>query len=239
MENEIPSRSLTIYLSKENRRPNSLIKNRDGISEKKVPVGGRVVGQLLIRPPEGKPPRWADFFTEYVSPDEFGEVSSCSAVLLVPVYKRWAAVTFGQGRHLLSPDAFEDRFGMRVALNCIDEKKIRSIDKQTFDAIARHTREQASHESNAGEFGFDIERDMLRAVTGTPRHTDYGKRLTGIDALTAQVQIELKQLHDLLETYHQKFFDKSYQSSFPWVDQIGEVTDSAVQAGAVPFLVKS
>jgi hypothetical protein len=56
MENEIPSRSLTIYLSKENRRPNSLIKNRDGVTEKKVPVGGRVVGQLLIRPPEGKPP---------------------------------------------------------------------------------------------------------------------------------------------------------------------------------------
>ena len=67
MTDDIPLRSLTIYLSKENRRPNSLSKNRDGVTEKKVPVGGRVVGELLIRPPEGKTPRWADFFKEYVS----------------------------------------------------------------------------------------------------------------------------------------------------------------------------
>lgn len=228
-ENEIPSRSFTIYLAKENRKANSLIKEREGLTEKPVPVGDRALGQLFIKLPEGKPPRWADFFQPYVKPNEFGEVSSSSAVLLVPVYKRWAAVTFGQGRHLLVPEAFEDRFGLRVALNCIDEEKIRSIDKQTFDAIASHTREQASQEANAREFGFDVERDMLRAVTGTPRHSDYGKRLTGIDSLNANVQIELNQLRHQLEIYHQKFFDKSYRTSFGWVDHIGEVTDSLLE----------
>lgn len=230
MEDEIPSRSLTIYLSKENRRPSSLIKSREGTTEKNVPVGGRVLGQLLIKLPEGKPPSWADFFQPYVKSEEFGEVSSCSAVLLVPVYKRWAAVTFGHGRYLLSPDAFEDRFGLRVALNCIDEKRIKSIDKQTFDAIASHTQEQASQEANAGEFGFDIERDILRAVTGIPKHKDFGNRLTGMEALNAHVQIELNQLHELLERYHQKFFETSYQQNFQWVDQIREVTDPTLEA---------
>jgi uncharacterized protein (TIGR04141 family) len=64
---------------------------------------------------------------------------------------------------------FEDQFGLRVVLNCIDKDRIKVIDKQTFDAIASHTLEQASQEANAREFGFDIERDILRAVTGTPR----------------------------------------------------------------------
>jgi uncharacterized protein (TIGR04141 family) len=229
-EHEIPSRSLTIYLGKENRKPTSLIKERDGVIEKKVPVGDRFTGQLFIKPPEGKAPKWADFFEPYVKPSEFGEVSSSSAVLLVPVYKRWAAVTFGQGRYLLSSEAFEDRFGLRVALNCIDEKRIKSIDKQSFDAIASHTLEQASQEANAGEFGFDIERDILRAVTGTPKHKDFGNRLTGMEALNAHVQIELNQLHELLERYHQKFFETSYQKNFQWVDQIREVTDLTLEA---------
>ncbi|HXM35528.1 MAG TPA: DUF6119 family protein [Pyrinomonadaceae bacterium] len=238
MDDQIPSRSLTIYLSKDNRRVGSLIKDRDGLTQKMIPVGGGVRGRLLIKPPDGKPPSWASFFSEHVDPNEFGEVSSCSAVLLVPVETRWAAVTFGQGRHLLWPDAFEDRFGLRVALNCIDETKIRSMDKQTFDAIARHTLEQASYEANAGEFGFDIERDMLRAVTGTPRNPDLGKRLTGMDALSAQVQVELNGLFDLLESYHRKFFDKSYQDSFPWVDQISEVSDPALESILNEMVVK-
>jgi uncharacterized protein (TIGR04141 family) len=229
MDNEIPSRSLTIYLAKENRTPSSLIRTTEGLTEKEIPVGGRTLGRLYIKLPDAKPPSWADFFEEYVKPEEFGEVSMASAVLLVPVFKRWAAVTFGQGRYLLWPDALEDRFGLRVALNCIGETKIKSIDKQSFDAIASHTLEQASQEANAGEFGFDIERDILRAVTGTPKHEDFGKRLTGMEALNAHVQIELNGLRELLERYHQKFFDTSYQNNFPWVDQIREVTDKGLE----------
>jgi uncharacterized protein (TIGR04141 family) len=140
------------------------------------------------------------------------------------------ALTFGHGRYLLSQDGLEDRFGLRVALNCIDEKRIKSIDKQTFDAIASHTLEQASQEANAGEFGFDVERDILRAVQGIPKHEDFGKRLAGMEALSAHVQIELSELVRLLERYHQKFFEKSYQENFPWVDQIREVVDAALDA---------
>lgn len=238
MADEPRVRSLTIHLSKENRRPNSLVPDREGLVEKKIPVGGRVIGQLFIKPPEDKTPSWIDFFKPHVTAADVGDVRSSSAVLLVPVYKRWAAVTFGQGRHLLSSDAFEDQFGLKVALNCIDEKKIRSIDKQTFDAIASHTKEQARQETSAREFGFDIERDMLRAVTGTPRHKDYGKRLTGIDSLNAVVEINLNELHDLLETYHQKFLDDSYLTSFPWVDQIREVRNANVEASLNEAVVK-
>lgn len=228
MNPTLPSRSLTIYLSKAGKKRNSLIRDRRGIKEQNVAVGGTVNGRLLIKLPDSRPPSWADFFAGYVDPGEFGKASSCSAALLVPVQDRWVAVTFGQGRHLLADDSFEDRFGLRVALNSIDEKKIRSMDKQTFDAISRQTREQARQEANAGEFGFDVERDMLRAVTGAPRNSDLGTRLTGIDALNAHVRIELGDLYDLLELYYRKFFETTYRDSFPWVDQIAEVTDSNI-----------
>lgn len=223
--NEIPFRSLTIHLSKENQTPDSLIRDSEGITKKTVAVGGRTLGPLLIKPLAAKPPTWADFFYPHVNPSEFGEVSSSSAVLLVPIYKRWAALTFGQGRHLLTMNNFEDRFGLRVALNCIDEKKVKVIDKQSFDAIASHTLEQAARESNAREFGFDIERDLLKAVTGTPRHKDFGKRLSGKEALTALVQVELNHLAVLLETFHKQFLSTFYRTNFDWVDKIREVTN--------------
>lgn len=237
MDNEKPSRSFTIYLAKENRRPSLLIRTSEGLTEKEIRIG-RVKAQLFIKRPAARFPSWANFFEPYVKPQEFGENSSASAVLLVPVFKRWMALTFGQGRYVLSQDALEDRFGLRVALNCIDEKRIKSIDKQTFDAIASHTLEQASQEANAGEFGFDVERDILRAVQGTPKHEDFGKRLAGMEALSAHVQIELNELVQLLERYHQKFFDESYRQNFPWVDQIREVVDASLEAELTGIVVE-
>src|ERR1044072_1600806 len=126
MADDSPSRTLTIHLASENRRRHPLIRRTESLIEKKIPVGGRTTGQLFIERLEGRPPSWLHFFQPYVTVADVGDVRSSSAVLLVPVYRRWAAVTFGQGRYLLSSDAFEERFGLKVALNCIDERKIRS-----------------------------------------------------------------------------------------------------------------
>jgi hypothetical protein len=76
MNNELPLRSLTIHLSKENQERDSLIKVSEDITEKIVSVGGRTRGRLFIKPPDAKPPAWADFFQPQVKPSEFGEVSS-------------------------------------------------------------------------------------------------------------------------------------------------------------------
>ncbi|HEU4713658.1 MAG TPA: TIGR04141 family sporadically distributed protein [Pyrinomonadaceae bacterium] len=230
MDNELPFRSLTIHLSKENQTPDSLIEQAAGVKTKSVIVGRRRHCPLIIKPSAAKSPSWANFFAPYVKPDEFGFVSSASAVLLVPVNERWAALTFGQGRHLLQMQNFEDRFGLRVVLNCIDKDKIKVIDRQTFDAIASHKLEQASQEANAREFGFDFERDILRAVTGTPLHIEFGKRISGMESLNTLIQTDLKELNTLLEKFHDKFFEDSYRKDFEWVDQIGAVTDSALES---------
>ena len=109
MNTELPLRSLTIHLSKESQSPDSLIENSEGIKKVTVVVGGRTTCPVFIKPSAPQPPKWASFFDPYVKPGDFGTVSSSSAVLLVPINNRWAALTFGQGRHLLALDKFEDR----------------------------------------------------------------------------------------------------------------------------------
>lgn len=142
---------------------------------------------------------------------------------MVTAKGRLYAITFGQGRYLLQSECWEERFGLIVALNTIGENNIRSIDKRTFDAISRQSREQASRETSARDFGLDIERDLLRAVTGTPNDSIYGKRLYGMDALTASVHGKINDIPKFLVGYHEKYQDTSYQKNFPWVDQIAEV----------------
>lgn len=182
------------------------------------------VGKLYVQTSRPKVPRWAKLFADYLDINELGRVSTSSAVFLLQVNKRLFALTFGQGRHLLTPGVWEERFGLKVALNCIEENHLRSIDKRTFDAIARHTRVQSSREAAPPDFGLDIEQDLLRAVTGTPSDEQLGKKLDGMDALHALLRAEISDLRAVLSTYLDKFHDTSYKKVFPWVDHIAEVS---------------
>jgi hypothetical protein len=117
-------RTLGIYLFKENiSNPAQAL--RSGIPTKKIQLkkGSRVVGDLYIRQGLQKPPIWASFFEEYILKSELGSVQTTSAVLLIPVENRMFALTFGQGWSLLKNGSWEERFGLKVVLNCINEKR--------------------------------------------------------------------------------------------------------------------
>jgi len=98
---------------------------------------------LYVPAPSTKSPRWASFFDSQVPPDTFGLATSVGALLTLRHKDRVFAITFGTGRFHLKQDCWEDSFGLRVALNCIGNNVVKSIDKHTLDPLARHTREQA------------------------------------------------------------------------------------------------
>src|SRR5690606_38340664 len=124
-----------------------------------------------------------------------------AAVLLIPHQGRTFALTFGYGSFMLREGTWEENFGLRTTLNCIQRDRIRTIDRKTFEAIALHSREQSSRETGIEGFGLNPEQDLLRAVTGTPSDEAYGTRLTGMDSLTADLPLELADLPGLLERY--------------------------------------
>lgn len=162
-------------------------------------------------------------------PDEFGLTGSVSAVLLVPDKEIWWAITFGQGRRLIRDGLTVDGFGLRVALNTLGDENIKSLDKETFDMIAGHARFQASREVGTEEFGLDIERDLLWAVTGSPSNSSFGQQLTGRDALLVSIHIDLPGLETYLPRLYPAFVDKHYQKNFAWIDNIREVDEEENQ----------
>jgi uncharacterized protein (TIGR04141 family) len=235
-----PSQSLTIYLAKGDiRDPQKLIKTKQPVKEFIIGPEESPIGILYAQRGYPKPPRWAKYFEKHIDTGQLGQVSSVAAALIVTSGERLFAITFGHGRYLLAQEHFEERFGLRVALNCLGENNVRSIDKRTFDAIARHSREQASREAAASEFGMDIEQDLLRVVTGTPTDPSLGKRMYGMDALNVTVSVEITEVQRLLSRYYERYLDTSYKRTFPWVDQIAEVTDRLLRDQLDDLLVTS
>ena len=130
-----------------------------------------------------------------------------------------------------------DHFTQASRKDTIGKEKIRTIDKTTFDAISRHSKEQGSKETDVEDFGLDIEQDLLRAVVGTPKSTAIGKRIYGMDWLTVTTNVQIEELGDYLERIHEKYLDESYKIDFPWVDQLGEVKDKSTIADLDQVLV--
>src|SRR5207245_11347461 len=122
--------------------------------------------------------RWLTYFESVV---DFSEISlltaSSSAILLVPKPNNLFAIVFGYGRYLLAEEAIESRFGLRVTLNAIEHSQLRSIDHKRLEGVPCHTSEQVTKASGLEEFGLDVERDLLRGVTGTPKDQSLGIRL--------------------------------------------------------------
>lgn len=230
-EKKPPSIDLTVHLIKKDRDSRDSIIDAAGlIAEHTINLDEGTEGFLYIKKPTPNPPKWGKFFGGHVELREFGRGASPAAVLLVEIENRWFAITFGPaGRSLIDSDCTEERFGLLVVLNSIPETSVRSIDSTAFDARGTQSRVQTSQEASPEDFGLDIERDLVRAVTGTPSDESLGRRLHGMDALRATVNITIEQLPSLLAEYDRRHRSKIYKKNFGWIDQIAEVKDAAVR----------
>jgi len=238
-KSETPLQNLTIFLLREGiNSTDTALRDPRSLKYLKIRSDDQKLGDLYIQNPRSHPPSWGTFFEGYINLAELGQVSTATAVLFISTQSRMFAVTFGHGRHLIDPGAYEERFGLRVVLNSIDEQSLRSIDKKTFDAISTHTRVQSTIEAGATDFGLDVEQDLLRAVTGRPKREIHGTRLSGMDSLHAAVRVELGGLNELLDDYLELFNDDSYRNTFPWVDHIAEVSNKVTVASLDELLVQ-
>jgi uncharacterized protein (TIGR04141 family) len=141
-------------------------------------------GVLYIKNSQEKRTRWAQLVDAIVG-REIDQLSnkSSSAVLLIRVDGKVFALIFGYGRFLLNTGHIEQDFGLKTALNTLDHQSLRSVDLHTLEDQPIQKKSQAIRGSEASVFGVDIFRDVLRAVTGSPRHGVGYKNISGSDAI--------------------------------------------------------
>lgn len=227
--------TLTIYLLRDGiTTPEEAIVG--GCSSEEIREGASVYGTLFVKPTRPRVPKWAPLFQRYVARNFLGTVQSSAAAFIISVDDRFFALTFGQGRHLLHPDSFEERFGLIVTLNSIASDALRSVDKRTL-IDDQNSRVQTSQAAAALSFGLDIERDLVRGIVGKPTDEALGTRMAGADALTVAAKVEVPGLKRLLRRYLRQFESKDYLGTFPWVDQVRQLIPKGTMARTLDDLL--
>lgn len=182
---------------------------------------------LYIKTPREHRPRWAAL-VDAIAGRKIDAISnrSSSAVLLLRSATHVHAFTFGYGRFLLNLSLFEPDFGLRTALNTLDHQSLRSVDLHTLEDQPIQKKAQAARGSQASVFGIDIYRDVLRAVTGSPRSGVNLKNICGGDAIFSfGTELSVDDIPLVAKSLAAFYELDLYKGSFSWVDNIRKVKD--------------
>lgn len=226
----IKSNKLNIYLIKEHYQDeDSITKISDDSRIKKVEIPK--VGLFYYEKSHISSPEWIEtFFNNDPAIDSnYLRSSSVKAVLVLNIKIknkiRYFAIPFGVGRFLLRDSCYVERFGLITALNIIEAKGIRGLDKRTFTTNPKLSREQFSKASDVIEFQVDYEKDLLQAISGKSIDPALGNFVSGKDALSITAKVDITNIKSLLRKVFKTFGSKDYQKSFAWVDFIKELKD--------------
>ncbi|WP_336706506.1 DUF6119 family protein [Oerskovia sp. USHLN155] len=217
---------LTIFLLREVTEPDDALAEdgTTGLVHSELTAGSGLAGRFYSRKNFPSTPSWATYVEPVVEGGLQGvQSASASGLLVLKVDNHMFALTFGYGRTFLNQAKIERRFGLKVALNLIDERQIRSLDTKKFDEMVVSTNTQTSRTTELPTFGVDILRDILRAVTGSAPDGSRYKSVSGADALVLGVDTPVSDLPALLRDLYIHYTATKYQDAFGWVDQLAEV----------------
>ncbi|MEN6325275.1 MAG: DUF6119 family protein [Syntrophomonas sp.] len=177
-------------------------------------------------PSNVNPPKWLKSFFN-LSSDELKQANS-KVILLDRIdfenETRTFAVTFGYAKSLFKEDVLEEQFGLKVLLNSVNENELRKISKISVGGNHKQSQEQIPKVGKISEFGFDIDRDLIRIVTAKTSDDVFEKAmLTGGDIFSVTVDRNIRNIDEFLKICYARFKQTVYLSRFDWVDNIKEV----------------
>jgi uncharacterized protein (TIGR04141 family) len=221
---------INIFLTKSNTSISEIIRGDvKGIKAHQIKPSFGLDGIIWARTAQANPPSWRSFVSEF-TPDSLDYLSSknSSALLIVKVKERLFCIVFGYARSWIKDEIIERRFGMIVTLNCVDRNKLRSVDREEFDTVTRTTRSQTSTMSGIESFGLDIQRDLVRSVTGQPKDAAFGSHVTGSDNLILTSKMKSSQLVDKCSRSLDLYAEKTYKEHFGWIDNFQRIVDAVL-----------
>src|SRR3990172_4812256 len=148
MDKNAKTNRLSIYLiKKEFDSPATIFKDIDSLSAFNLDDSGTSI--LYTKDSYIHPPKWIENFFLKSAKDFKLKNSSSQAVFFTKISLnsedfRYFTIPFGMGYHMLKPGIIEERFGLKVVLNTVDENQLRSIDKKNMSNVPKQSREQVA-----------------------------------------------------------------------------------------------
>lgn len=218
------TRSFSIYLLKAGYSAANALREDHGLNEGvdalRLPDGA----SLFVFDGEPRPPWWRSYFGIQIDLTQ----ASKGALVFLPVGDRCFAVCFGHVAHNLLDASYEYDFGIRVTLNSLDPRKLKSTD--TLDpGAAKRRRTQLPIESELTVFDFDRDSTILRSLTGKVRdeYKDLFRHATGSSSLRISSDVAADGLVELCEKLLGLYQSEEYKAAFPEIQNIVPVRDPA------------
>ena len=192
----------------------------EGVDALRLPDGAR----LFVFDGEPRPPWWKSYFGIQIDLTQ----ASKGALVFLPVGDRCFAVCFGHVAHNLLDPSYEYDFGIRVTLNSLDPRKLKSTD--TLDpGVAKRRRTQLPIESELTVFDFDRDSTILRSLTGKVRdeYKELFRHATGSSSLRISSDVTADGLAELCEKLLDLYLSEEYKAAFPEIQNIVPVRDPA------------
>lgn len=187
------------------------------------------VGRVYYTPSRTSMPAWIHSFFCGTLGDAPIFTSNARAVLIARVTppdstEKTFAITLGYGKFMLAEDVIEEDFGLKVVMNTITPNSLRRINKTNIGGNQKTSNEQLPKESDIDDFGFDIDRDLISAVTGHSDDSDFASGvMTGSDLLSLTAEVDISNLSSFLRTAYNRYISNEYKNYFAWIDHIRRV----------------
>ena len=143
-------------------------------------------------------------------------------ILFLPVEGRWFAAMFGYAHHYLNANAYQVDFGLRVTLNAVDEKSLRSTDILNPET-ARRERVQAPQDSSLDFFSSDEWTSVvLKRISGHVQapYRDLLSSVTGSDSIRITTKKSADELIVLCQTLLELYKKEGAEQKFPEIFNI-------------------
>lgn len=214
---------LSIYLIKEEIEEEKIFEEDGGVQLLKEYNQNK---KLYYLPSWIHTPIWLNGFFE-MECDELHQANS-RAILIdkleIDGNIRIFALAFGYAKNLFAEDVIEEQFGLKIVLNTVGINDIRKISKISVGSNQKQSQEQMPKATNINEFGFDLERDLIKSVTGKCEDEIFEKaNLIGGDIFSIFVERDINDIEEFLIYCYKKYKEEKYKENFEWIDNIKEV----------------
>lgn len=229
------SRPFSIYLLKEGHDAANSLKDNHGLqAAAATDIPENAILYILNADP--KPPWWKAYFG--VEQDLWQEHKG--ALLFLPVGQRCFALSFGQVFHHLNDAAYEYDFGLRVTLNSLDPKELKSAD-MVEPGAARRKRTQVPVSTELTYLDFDGNSEIIKSLTGKVKkgYSELFKNATGSVALKVSLKLEPNELAEICATLLTLYGKEDYKAAFPNIQNIAPVKDPTEIARLDDMLLQS
>ena len=174
-------------------------------------------------------PWWKGFWQ---MPEQL-ENQSVDVLVTLNIDDRLFLITHGHARFLINPLAIEYDFGLKTALNIIDEEKIKSADLFTPSEIALRTHKQVGKKTKIDEYDINIFNSLLKDVAGSviPEFEKYFKNIDGADSIKFSFSEDATALIAIISQLYSKYELTTYrEKGFDWIDNFRAIKDKTLIA---------